>query len=107
MVLPAEEKKAVRAAKDKDLGAAIEAIVLEFGGYGYRRGVKELARRGWQVNSKRVLCLMREEGLLCQLKRKFVITTDSNHSNGVFKNVLKDKDKELAEPDQVWHADIT
>lgn len=100
-----EKRKAIRAGKDKELCTAIEAIALEFGGYGYRRVVKELARRGWKVNSKRVLRIMREEGLLCQPKRKFVITTDSNHSNAVFKNLLKGK--ELTEPDQVWHADIT
>ncbi|OJV91578.1 MAG: hypothetical protein BGO39_20580 [Chloroflexi bacterium 54-19] len=31
----------------------------------------------------------------------------SKHSNPVFKNLLRDRDKELTEPDQVWHADIT
>jgi putative transposase len=76
--------------------------VLEFSGYGYRRVVKELARRCWKVNSKQVLRGMREQGLLCQPKRRFVITTDSNP---VFKNLLKNK--ELSEPDQVWHAAIT
>lgn len=81
--------------------------MLEFGGYGYRRVVKELARRGRKVNSKRVLRVMREQGLLCQPKRRFVVTTDSKHSNPVFKNLLRDRDKELSEPDQVWHADIT
>ncbi len=90
----------MRAAKDKELCAAIEAVVLEFVCYGYRRVVKELVRRGWKVNSKRVLRVMREEGLLCQPKRRFVITTKSNHSNAVFKNLLKGK--ELSEPDQVW-----
>jgi transposase InsO family protein len=96
---------AVKVAKDRELCAAIEAIVLEFAGYGYRRVVKELARRGWNENSKRVLRIMREQGLLCQPKRKFVVTTNSNHSHPVFKNLLKGK--ELSEPDQVWHADIT
>lgn len=100
-----EKRKAIRAAKDKELCTAIELVVLEFAGYGYRRVTKELRRRGWKVNSKRVLRVMREQCLLCQPKRRFVVTTDSNHSNSVFKNLLKDK--ELTEPDQVWHADIT
>jgi transposase InsO family protein len=100
-----EKRQALRAAKDKELCEAIEAVILEFAGYGYRRVVKELARRGRKVNSKRVLRVMREQGLLCHPKRKFVVTTDSNHSNPVFKNLLRDK--ELTEPDQVWHADIT
>ena len=33
-------------AADTSLRAAIEAIVLEFAGYGYRRVTKELRRRG-------------------------------------------------------------
>jgi transposase InsO family protein len=31
------------------------------------------------VNPKRVYRLMREDNLLCARKRKFVVTTDSNH----------------------------
>ena len=41
--------------------------MLEFPGYGYRRVTKELYRRGWSVNHKRVLRIMREESLLCQI----------------------------------------
>ena len=47
---------------------AIEQIVLEFPGYGYRRFTHALRRTGWQVNHKRVLQVMREESLLCQLQ---------------------------------------
>lgn len=100
-----EKRQDLRAAKDKELCEAIEAIVLEFGGYGYWRVAREMVRRGWKVNSKRVLRVMREPDLLCRPKRRFVITTDFNHSNPVFKNLLRDK--ELSEPDQVWHAGIT
>lgn len=57
---------------DVDLRAAIEELVLEFPGYGYRRVTKALARAGYTgscaVNHKRVLRIMREESLLCQLK---------------------------------------
>lgn len=35
--------------KDLDLRDAIERIVLEFPGYGYRRVAAELHRRGWIV----------------------------------------------------------
>ena len=56
---------------------AIERIVLAFPGYGYRRVTQALQRDGWTVNHKRVLRVMREESLLCQLKRRFVLTTDS------------------------------
>ena len=64
-----------RAYTHVELRNAIERIVLEFPGYGYRRVTKELQRRGWAVNHKRVLRIMREESLLCQLKRRFKATT--------------------------------
>jgi putative transposase len=67
---PSPEEKAKR---DIELRDAIEKIVLEFPGYGYRRVTKELHRRGWAVNHKRVLRVMRQEALLCQIKRRFQI----------------------------------
>jgi transposase InsO family protein len=79
--------------------------VLEFPGYGYRRVTKELYRRGWTVNHKRVLRLMRRESLLWQIKRRFVPTTDSAHAFGVYPNLIKDT--KLDGLDQAWISDIT
>ncbi len=90
---------------DVELRAAIEELVLEFPGYGYRRVTKALVRAGYLVNHKRVLRIMREESLLCQLKRRFIPTTDSNHSFRTYPNLLKDM--VLKAPDQAWQADIT
>ncbi len=90
---------------DVELRAAIEQLVLEFPGYGYRRITKALARAGWVVNHKRVLRIMREESLLCQLKRRFIPTTDSNHSFRTYQNLLKEM--VVNAPDQAWQADIT
>ena len=92
-------------AKDVELRDAIERIVLEFPGYGYRRVTKELHRRGWSVNHKRVLTIMRQESLLCQLKRRFVPTTDSAHAFGRNPNLIKGV--EIDGLDQVWISDIT
>ena len=69
---------------------AIEQIVLAFPGYGYRRVTHALQREGWAVNHKRVLRVMREESLLCQLKRRFVVTTDSQHTHATYPNLLTD-----------------
>ncbi len=85
--------------------AAIERIVLDFPGYGYRRVTHTLAREGWMVNHKRVLRVMREESLLCQLKRRFVPTTDSCHGWRTYPNLRKAT--LLTAPDQAWIADIT
>lgn len=84
---------------------AIERIVLEFPGYGYRRVTHALRREGWTVNAKRVLRLMRDESLLCQLKRRFVPTTDSRHGLGSYPNLLREQ--VLTGPNQAWVADIT
>jgi putative transposase len=96
-----------RAARDVALRDAIEALLLEFPGYGYRRVSHALARGGWRVNHKRVLRVMREESLLCQLKRRFVptATTDSRHGFPTYPNLLAEA--VLTAPDQAWVADIT
>jgi transposase InsO family protein len=93
------------ASRDVALRAAIEALVLAFPGYGYRRVTKQLQRDGWTVNHKRVLRVMREESLLCQLKRRFVVTTNSAHGLTRYPNLITDRIVER--PDQVWQADIT
>lgn len=91
--------------KDVELRDAIERIVLEFPGYGYRRVTAALGREGWSVNHKRVLRVMREESLLCQIKRRFKVTTDSAHAFARYPNLLKDT--EIDGLDQVWLSDIT
>ena len=87
------------------LRAAIETVVLAFPGYGYRRVTHHLQREGWQVNHKRVLRVMRQESLLCQLQRRWVKTTDSEHGLRVYPNLLREG--RPAGLDAVWVADIT
>jgi len=87
------------------LRAAIEAVVLAFPGYGYRRVTHHLQREGWAVNHKRVLRVMRQESLLCQLQRRWVKTTDSEHGLRVYPNLLRGG--RPAGLDAVWVADIT
>jgi len=91
--------------QDADLRDRIERIVLEFPGYGYRRVTRQLHREGLRVNHKRVLRLMRQAGLLCRKKKRFVVTTDSRHSFRVYPNLVKDLT--LSCTNQVWVADIT
>jgi len=68
---------------DMDLRDAIQRIALEWPSYGRPRITAELRRRGWRVNPKRVYRLLREDNLLCARKRKFVVTTDSNHGRSI------------------------
>ena len=84
---------------------AVEDVCADFSGYGYRRVTRHLLRQGWQVNHKRILRVMRQESLLCHLKRRWVPTTDSEHGLRVYPNLLGDL--EVVALDQVWVADIT
>ena len=88
---------------DSKLRDAIEQIVQEFSGYGYRRVTHALVRAGWSVTHKRVLRVMREEALLCRHKRRFVHTTDSRHRYQVYPNLVQGIQVEA--PDTVWAAD--
>jgi transposase InsO family protein len=84
---------------------AIEQFILDFPGYGYRRVTHALQRAGWKVNHKRVLRIMREESLLCQIKRHFVRTTDSHHPFPVYPNLVHGTTPDA--PDMIWVADLT
>ena len=82
------QRPAHRAAAEVALQDEIERIVVEFSGYGYRRVTHELARRGWVVNHKRVLRVMRENSWLCRLCRMRRRTTLSDHNLLVYPNLL-------------------
>jgi putative transposase len=99
MVEPSKQAEAVA------LRNAIEHIILDFPGYGYRRVTRALQRAGWKVNHKRVLRIMQEESLLCQIKRHFVHTTDSRYHFPVYPNLVEGRTPDA--PDVIWVADLT
>jgi len=88
-----------------ELRQALQVIALEMPAYGYRRMSEELKARGWGVNRKRVLRLMREDNLLCLRKKKWVRTTDSQHNLPLYPNLASTL--VLRGIDQLWVADIT
>jgi len=90
---------------DLELRDALQRLALEFPSYGWPRMTAELQRRGWAVNHKRVYRLMREDNLLCLRKRKFVVTTDSDHGLPVYANLVPAL--QLTGLDQLWVADLT
>ena len=80
--------------------------------YGYRPMTKQLKRDGFEINGnfvnhKRVLRIMRENNLLCEIKKSFITTTDSDHNLKKYHNLLKKEGVEITRPDQVWASDIT
>jgi putative transposase len=91
--------------RDMELRDAIQRIALEWPCYGRPRVTQELRRQGWRVNPKRVYRLMREDNLLCVRGRKFLVTTDSNHSRRVYPNLACAL--VLTGVNQLWIADLT
>jgi transposase InsO family protein len=47
-----------------------------------------LKRDGWKINHKRVERVMRQVGLTCKRKPRYVHTTDSKHGEPVYPNVI-------------------
>lgn len=96
-----------RATHDSDLRDLIEKIQVSFPQYGVRQVYWELLWvHGKRINKKRIHRVMREHGLRAQIYRGFkVATTDSNHTNRIFPNLLHGK--EITAPNQVWVTDIT
>jgi putative transposase len=88
-----------------DVMDRIEAICLEFPRYGYRRVTHQLKHEGKLVNHKKVLRLMRDSDLLCQVRRRWVKTTDSRHGFPRYPNLIKGM--AIDRLNQVWVADIT
>ncbi len=90
---------------DLDLRDEIQQIALAWPCYGWRRVTAELRRRGWRVNHKRVRRILREDNLLCLRRRKFTVTTDSNHTRPVYPNLAGKL--VLTGINQLWVADLT
>jgi transposase InsO family protein len=84
---------------------AIQRLALKHRHCGYRRIGRLLKREGWVVNHKRVLRLMHEDNLLSIRRRRFVITTDSEHPWRIYPNLARYI--VVSGIDQLWVADIT
>ena len=88
-----------------ELRDQMQKVALKWPAYGYRRITFELQRRGFDVNHKRVLRMMREDNLLCMRSRCFVVTTDSRHPLPIYPNLARQM--QLTALNQLWVADIT
>jgi putative transposase len=90
---------------DPKLISEIHRIKEEFFFYGYRRVDEELRRRGYKVNHKRVLRLMRKEKLIVVKRKVTPKTTQSNHSFKRYPNLLDAFVPSAI--NQAWVSDIT
>jgi putative transposase len=74
--------------------------------YGSRRIRKELQNKGEIISRRRVCKLMKSQSLCCKTRKKFRVTTDSNHSLEVSPNLLE-RDFSASATDQKYVGDIT
>jgi len=87
--------------------AAVQKAFADSGKvYGSRRIQAALRAQGVSVGRYRIRRLMRELALTARWRRKFVHTTDSNHSLPLADNVLERR-FEPERPNQAWVSDIT
>jgi len=107
--LPLTKQKQV---EDSLIRDEAEKIIAAFPGYGCRRITRELQRRRFQisgdcVNHKRVNRVLRDNHLLCKIKRAWIATTDSKHNLTVYPNLIKKLNFIPTAINQLWVADIT
>ena len=74
--------------------------------YGYRKVWEDLAELEIACCPEMVRRGLQDLGLFSRTKRKFVVTTDSNHSQPVAENILE-RDFNATAPNQKWLTDIT
>jgi putative transposase len=90
---------------EMELRDQMQKVAAESPAYGYRRITAELQQRGFDVNHKRVLRMMREDNLLCVRRRAFMVTTDSRHNLPIYPNLAREMKPTAI--NQLWVADIT
>jgi putative transposase len=100
-----DEPEQVQRVDEARLVERIREVCAEWPTYGYRRVTAELQAEGRIVNHKKVMRLMKENGLTVRPRRRFVATTDSDHDGPIFPNLAENVVP--TNRNQLWVADIT
>ena len=96
-----------RAQQDKGLTEDIKDIFKSSRQtYGTRRIKEKLMLKNKFIGRKRIGRLMREADLRCKTRRKFRVTTDSNHTHKISPNLLERR-FDVDQMNQYWVGDIT
>jgi transposase InsO family protein len=97
-------------ARDQEDGKLVVAIKAAHkvgrGNYGSPRVHRALRKNGTRVGKKRVARLMRREGIVAKRRKKFRITTDSNHTDPIAPNILN-REFNIAQPNTAWVTDVS
>ena len=100
-----DEPEEVELVEEARLVERIREVCAEWPAYGYRRVTAELHGEGRLVNHKKIMRLMKENGLTVRPRRRFVATTDSDHDGPIFPNLAENLVP--TNRNQLWVADIT
>lgn len=84
---------------------AVQRTALANRHLGYRRITPEVQKAGFEVGEEKVRRILRSDNLLAVRRRKFVVTTCSNHRFRVHPNLAESM--HLTAINQLWVADIT
>ena len=84
---------------------AIQKAAVGHRHFGYRRIKVEIEKDGFEVGVKKVRRIMRQDNLLAVRKRKFVVTSASDHGYRVHPNLAQYA--ALTDVNQLWVADLT
>ena len=74
--------------------------------YGRRRMEKAMNVLGFPISRTKTVNLMKEAGIQVRHKKKFKVTTNSNHKLPLFENLLE-RQFDVKQPNQVFASDIT
>lgn len=74
--------------------------------YGSRRMRKALNALGFPVGRRKARSLMREANIFVRYRKKYKVTTNSNHKEPVFDNILN-RQFQINEPNRAYVSDIT
>ena len=74
--------------------------------YGSRRMKKALNASGYKVGRWKARNLMKEAGVCVRHRKKYKVTTNSNHKQPIFENKIN-RQFNVADPNQVYVGDIT
>ncbi len=92
-------------AGDEQFLAEIEAIIMRWPFYGYRRVTNQLKRNGFKIGETRVRRLLGQLEHTCKVGKVSISTTDSQHDLPRYPNQIKKL--KITRINQVWVADIT
>jgi len=96
-----------RQQSNRDLLGRVKVIFEEsHRTYGVVRIERELRDQGLRVGRNRVWRLMRDNGLRVKTRRRFKVTTNSDHKRPVAPNLVRQNFTAPA-PDRLWTGDIT